>query len=243
MQCLEALAGRKGRHHPRITTFAILATVLSVLLFRIGGSRYFCLGTPFHNRRTAALRDTLGLLMQVVPLPVRVEPDDTFLSLLRRIERQATECWVHARHGIPKSLKQLAYDVTLNFHTPVDASLDGVPLQASFLHPGHRLESLGIEISDLSQSGALTMDFDFNCEVFPTERRELLVNQFFRVLDLALEDSQRSVATIDLLSSDERRCLFVELNSLRLPSRGELTFPALFEAQMERTPAVTAAVY
>lgn len=243
MHRLQALASQERHHHPRITTFAILASALSVLLFRIGGNRYFCLGTPFHNRRTAALRDTLGQLMQVVPVPVRVDEDDTFLSLLRRIEGQAAQCLLHARHGIPKALQQPAYDVILNFHTPVDASLDGVPLRAKLLHPGHQLESLGIEISDLSQTGVLTMDFDLNCEVFPRERRELLVNQFFRVLDLALDDPQRSVAAFELLSDDEKRCLLVELNSRRLPLPNQLTFPALFEAQTERTPAAVAAVY
>jgi amino acid adenylation domain-containing protein len=243
MQRLDALAAKAGRYYGRITTFAILATVLSVLLCRIGGSRCFCIGTPFNNRRSAASRDTLGLLMQVVPLTIQVGIDDTFLSLLQRIERQAAECWLHAQHGVPKLLEQPAYDVVLNFQDLVDASLDGKPIRVKPLHPGHQLESLGIEINDPTQSGVLTLDFNLHCEAFPVERRELLVNQFFRVLDLMLEDPQRSIAGIDLLSDAEKRHLLVELNSRRLPMPRQLTFPALFEAQVERMPAAVAVVY
>jgi amino acid adenylation domain-containing protein len=242
-QRLDALAARAGRFFPRTTTFAIFVSVLSVFLYRISGNRSFCIGIPFHNRRTPALRDTLGLVMQVVPLTVRIDDDDTFLSLLRRIEAQTTESWQHAQHTIPNSLHQPTYDVVLNFHSPLNVSMGGAPVRAVFLHPGHQVESFGIHVQDLARSGALTLDFDLHGEVFPPERRELVVSQFLRVLDAVLENPQKAVAAINLLSADEERRLLVDLNSVRLPLPDRLTYPALFEAQAEKTPAAVAAVY
>lgn len=243
MQRLDALAARAGRFFPRTTTFAIFVSVLSVFLYRVSGTRSFCIGIPFHNRRTPALRDTLGLVMQVVPLTIRIDDDDTFLSLLKRIEAEATESWQHAQHTIPNSLHQPTYDAVLNFHSPLDVSMGGAPVRAVFLHPGHQVESLGIHVQDLARSGALTLDFDLHGEVFPTERRELVVSQFLRVLDSVLENPRKAVAGINLLSADEERRLLVDLNSVRLPLPERLTCPALFEAQAEKTPAAVAVVY
>ncbi len=51
------------------------------------------------------------------------------------------------------------------------------------------------------------------------------------------------MADIRLLSADEERRLLVGLNSERLPLPEHLTYPALFEAQAERTPSAVAAVH
>ena len=243
MRRLDALATRAGRFFPRTTTFAIFISVLAVFLRRVSGSPRFCIGIPFHNRRTPALRDTLGLVMQVVPLTVYTGDDDMFLSLLRRIEADVTEAWQHAQDTISTSVHQPTYDAVLNFHSPLSASIGGEPVQAVFLHPGHQVESLCIHVQDLARTGVLTLDFDLHDEVFPPERRELVVSQFLRVLDAVLEDPQQAVVDICLLSAEEERRLLVDLNSLDLPLPEQLTYPALFEAQAERTPAGVAAVY
>jgi amino acid adenylation domain-containing protein len=242
MRRLDALA-QTGRLFPRATTSAAFVAVLAALLHRIGGARRLCIGIPVHNRRTRVLRDMLGLLMQVVPLTVRIDEDDTFLSLLARIELDAMQSWRYAQYTIPRSAHQPLYDAVLNFHSPADASISGVPLPLMLLPSGHQLESLGIHVHDMSQAGVLTLDFDLHHDVFPPERRELLVGQFLRVLDAVLEDPRQAVAAIPLLSADEERRLLVDLNSERLALPERLTYPALFEAQAERTPAAVAAVH
>ncbi len=243
MERLDALAAETGRSFPRTTAFAAFVAVLAVLLNRVGGARRLCIGIPVHNRRTRAGRDTLGLLMQVVPLTVRVDEDDTFLSLLERVELDALESWRYAQHTIPTSARQPLYDAVLNFHSPLDAALGGAPIQAVLLHSGHQLESLSIHVHDMPQAGVLTLDFDLHADVFLPERRELVVDQFLRVLDAVLEDPRQAVADIHLLSADEERRLLVGLNSERLPLPEHLTYPALFEAQAERTPSAVAAAH
>ena len=243
MQRLDALAAQTGRSFPRTTTFAAFVSVLAVFLHRVSGARRLCVGIPLHNRRTPALRDTLGLLMQVVPLTVRIDDDDTFLSLLQRVELDALESWRYAQHTIPTSAHQPLYDAVLNFHSPLDASIGGAPVPAVLLHSGHQLESLGIHVHDMPRAGALTLDFDLHDEVFPPERRELVVSQFLRALDAVLEDPRQAIADISLLSAEEERRLLVDLNAARLPLPEGLTYPALFAEQAARTPAAVAVVY
>jgi amino acid adenylation domain-containing protein len=243
MQQLDALAAQIGRSFRRITTLAAFVSVLAVFLHRVSGARGLCIGVPLHNRRTPALRDTLGLLMQVVPLTVRIENDDTFLSLLERIELDAMESWRYAQHTIPTSAHQPLYDVVLNFHSSADVSIGGAPVPSVLLHSGHQLESLGVHVHDMPRAGALMLEFDLHDEVFPPERRRLVVDQFFRVLDAALEDPRQAVADIRLLSPDEERRFLVDLNAPQLPLPDGLTYPALFEAQAERTPAAVAVVH
>ncbi len=166
MERLDALAAGTGRSFPRTTAFAAFVAVLAVLLNRVGGARRLCIGIPVHDRRTRAGRDTLGLLMQVVPLTVRVDEDDTFLSLLERVELDALESWRYAQHTIPTSARQPLYDAVLNFHSPLDAALGGAPIQAVLLHSGHQLESLSIHVHDMPQAGVLTLDFDLHADVF-----------------------------------------------------------------------------
>ena len=243
MRRFDALATQTGRFFPRTTTFAVLLAALAVFLHRVSGSRRFCIGVPLHNRRTPALRDTLGLLMQVVPLTVRIDEDDTFLSLLKRIELDTAKSWRYAQHTVPTSAHQPIYDAVLNFHTPLDASIGGAPIRGTLLYSGHQLESLGIHVHDFPRAGVLALDFDLHGEVFPPERRPVVVDQLVSVLDAVLENPRQAVADIRLLSADDRRRLLIDLNSTRLPLPPRLTYPALFEAQAQRMPAAVAVVY
>jgi amino acid adenylation domain-containing protein len=240
---LEALAAGSSRLFARTTTLAAFAAVLATFLHRISGADRLCIGIPLHNRRTPALRDTLGLVMQVVPLAVRIDPGDTFLSFLKRIELDAMESWRYAQQTIPVSAREPIYDAVLNFHNPLDATIHGAPVRAVLMHPGHQLESLGIHVQDLARSGALTLDFDLHCEAFPPERRELVVAQYSRVLDAVLENPRVAIGDINLLSADEERRLLVDLNSAQLPLPEGLTYPTLFATQAERTPGAVAVVY
>ena len=82
-----------------LSLFHVFATILLVYLHRVGDTTRPQIAVPSHNRGTATLRETMGVLIELFPLAAAVEPDDTFLSLARTVARANQERLVHAATG------------------------------------------------------------------------------------------------------------------------------------------------
>ncbi len=85
--------------------FNVFAALLFTYLYRVTGNRRQSVGTPLHNRRSKAFKDTIGLLMQVLPLQITIGQDDTFISLIRKIALEAPEVFRHS-HALGNSSDQ-----------------------------------------------------------------------------------------------------------------------------------------
>jgi hypothetical protein len=64
-----------------------LLCATAVHVHRVTGADRFAIGVPVHNRSRPGSKRVLGPLVEVYPVDVVIEPDDTFAALQRRIGR------------------------------------------------------------------------------------------------------------------------------------------------------------
>jgi hypothetical protein len=74
-----------------VALFNMLAGVLAAYLYKITGNEHLSIGTPFSNRPSPQLKETVGLLMQVAPLRITMAQGATFTSLIRRLQVESAE--------------------------------------------------------------------------------------------------------------------------------------------------------
>lgn len=221
--------------------FNIFATLLLSCIYKITGQQTLALGAPFHNRQTALAKQTIGLLLQTLPLRVTIAEDDTFLSVLHRLAAEAVEVRRHSPYAAPH-LNQ-SYDMVLNYQVVSFSDFGGAPTHYHLRVPGHSDKSLFLQVQDFNTTGNFTLQFNFHCDVFSRRQQQQLVEYYIRLLDAFLENPRQPLRQISLLTAPERQRLLEEFNQTGIPFSADKTIHALFEAQVERTPENVAVVY
>ncbi|NNM01229.1 MAG: AMP-binding protein, partial [Gammaproteobacteria bacterium] len=189
-----------------LATFNLFATVLLAFLHRVSGQHELAVGAPAHNRPTADFKQTTGLFTEVYPLNVRVDADDSFMSLYQRVLEKSFDFLKHAMPGAGSPGGNAGCNTVLNVLTATFTRFAGLPVRALWLHPGHkdREHHLRLQVHDFSASGSPALYFDFNAGVLDAGQRAAAVEHFVRLLDAMLEDPSRPIGEVDLLTGEER---------------------------------------
>ncbi|HEX2270548.1 MAG TPA: amino acid adenylation domain-containing protein, partial [Pyrinomonadaceae bacterium] len=221
---------------PTASLLNIFAALLVTYLFRITGNKAFAIGTPFHNRHSIQSMETIGTFMEVLVLRAEIDPNETFLSLTRKLMKELFESAKHGGYPIRNSLQSRAYDVFLNYHNSAMPLFAGSAIESIWLHPDAGNETLTLQVHDFNKTENLTIDLDFDCDVFDAEQRTQATQHFLQVIDAFIEDHHRTLQSVKLLSEAERQRILVDFNRTDTPAPLDRTYPLLFEEQVRKTP-------
>ncbi|MEM8710668.1 MAG: amino acid adenylation domain-containing protein, partial [Planctomycetota bacterium] len=216
---------------PDLSAFHVFATALIALLQRVRESTpEVSLLTPIHNRSSRAFRSTMGVFIEVLPLTVEAEPTVTLRDLGGRIQRSMRDCLAHGVPGASSMLSAAApSEVVLNFiGASFGGGFAGRPATSRWLHPGHGdpAHALRVQVHDFGKTGEFTVDLDVHCDVFGSEERSAIQRHFLAVLDGLLENPDRPLETLTLLSPAES-----EVRDARLDRAAEKqTLPSVIDA-------------
>lgn len=223
--------------------FGIFAALLYTYLHRLSGNRRLAVGAAFHNRRSQAFKETIGMFMEVRPLQISIEETDTFASVIKKVMAEVAETFQHRHFAVANPLQKQAYEVFLNYHTVKFPEFVGAPVQTEWVHTGHENDSLAVQIHDYDLSGNFVLDFDFHCDVFEETQQALAIQHFLQVLDAFLADSAQPVGRVSLLSAEERERVLAGFNQRETVFSEVRTVPQRFAAQVAKTPEKVAAVH
>ncbi len=226
-----------------VSLFNIFAALLNTYLYKVSGNEMLTLGTIFHNRRSRAFKETIGLFMQMLPIRVFVEEDETFLSLINKLKGEMHGIIRHGQYSLGNRPQKKVYDVLLNYHNMSNEThreFNGSPVLAEAVHSGHESDSLGLRILDFGSTGSLNLEFDFNCDVFAEEDRKKVVSHLLRILDAFLEDKNQSLDDIKLLRHEEEQPILVDFNQTRKEYPYDRSIHELFLEQVRKRPDATA---
>jgi amino acid adenylation domain-containing protein len=217
------------------SVFNVLAAVLFAYLYRIHGDRRLSIGIPFQNR-TKVFSETIGLFMEVFPLQIVLEENDSFLSVIRKIRAGMSEIRAFRGITLANSPRNRLYDVLLNYHTARFPRFHGMPVRQRWIHTGYENDALALQVHDFEGAGSFVLDFDFHCDVFSEAERGQAMRHFLKVLESFLEDPSQPLHNVSLLTPEEKQRILVEFNRSTWKPRGAQVLPRLFEAQAGKTP-------
>ncbi len=220
-----------------ISRFQILCTVLAIYLHRVSSKREIVFGTPVHNRGTPIERAAAGLMMEVYPLCVDIQPDDTFVSLKNRIANQLLRNMAQARAGLVGPDLGRSYDVILNLITAHMPEFSGLPTKVSWLHGGHGDPNhrLRLQFHDLDGSGTVQVICDANQSAFAASDAARIEKHFLRLVDAMVLNPAEPVASTRLIDDAEYRKLYLNFNETHRPAKAE-TVVQLLDEQSRCTP-------
>jgi hypothetical protein len=190
-----------------VTTFAYLFSVFQLLLYSFGGHTDFVIGYNVTLRSIRRFRDSIGYFVNTLPFHARVDPDDSFGTLLRRTREKLWRGLMYRDY--PFALMPQLIDVRRD---PSQAGLisvlfvmnGGNQIDPAFAAPGHRAELAGLPISVFSlpqQQGQfdltlqlthhgpdMTAVLKYNTSLFTAETARDLAREFTALLTAAVGD-------------------------------------------------------
>jgi amino acid adenylation domain-containing protein len=108
---VRALAARAG-----VTRYTVLLAAFAQLVRRLTGNRDLIVGTPFADRGHVAFEQAIGLLLQVLPVRLKVDDDATFAEHVRRCGDEVNAVLAHAGEPLGRIVETLGgqRDLTRN---------------------------------------------------------------------------------------------------------------------------------
>ena len=232
-----------------LTLNTVMQGAWALLLAGITGQRDVVFGATVSGRppEIPGVEDVVGLMINNVPVRVRIDPTAPLDDLLAQIQRQQVALTPHHHVGLPAiqrlvGLGRLFDTSTVCQNSPRDSQ-------------SHQATGLLITGRDADEEQGFT-HFPLSFEVFPGERLRLeisyrpeafdaefvrrLLDRATRVFRTVAHDPRRLVGRLDLLTPAER-LLLDEWSGTGGTEHGG-TLAAVFEAQVAATPHGTALV-
>jgi len=242
---LRTLAREQGA-----TLFMVLQAAFAVLLHRYSGQDDLCVGTPIAGRNHAELEGLIGFFVNTLVLRTRVNPSESFLSLLRQAKQ--TALGAYANQDLP--FEKLVEDLNPRRSTSYSALFQTMFILQNT--PRQPLAMRGLEV-EVVQGNRGTAKFDLTCSLAEVGERlhgnleyatnlfdEATVRRMARHYEVLLEgicaDATQKVCDLPLLTPQEKQQILVEWNDTAAEYPHELAIHQLFEQQVRRTPEAVA---
>ncbi|MFC8535892.1 amino acid adenylation domain-containing protein [Streptomyces sp. NPDC057249] len=235
------------------TLFMVLQAAVATLLHRHGAGDDIPLGTPVAGRTDEALEDLVGFFVNTLVLRTDLSGTPTFGELLQRVRE--FDLGAYAHQDVPfERLVESVNPVRARNHHPlfqtmlvlqnqdaVRPELPGLDVEDRLVHNGLSKFDLTFAFGEEQDGGGLTAGIEYATALFDRATAEALAARLLRLLEQVAADPARPLADYDLLTPDERTRAAHRGTGRELPAPApDTTLPALFAAQVHRTPDAVA---
>ncbi|MBB4639458.1 amino acid adenylation domain-containing protein, partial [Longimicrobium terrae] len=243
---LRALSQRHGT-----TLFMTLLAGWAAVLARLSGQDDVVIGTPSANRGRAEVEELIGFFVNTLPVRVDLSDGPDVGGLLEQVRMRALEA--QRNQDIP-------FEQVVERLRPTRSLAYSPLFQVMFAWqnaPGGDLHLPGLTVADLAAADADTAKFDLSLALWEQDGRivgaveyatalfdrptvERFAGYLRRVLAGMAADGDGRVDAIPMLPAAERRLLLDEWAAGDEVDASATTLPALFQAQVARTPGAVA---
>lgn len=207
-----ATAVRQRARQCRTTPFAVFATVLHMLLARVGHgdeAAEVVIGTPVTLRNGTSDENVVDYRANTIVLRQRVEPDEAFLELLSRAARDIRADIRHAGYPFPWLVRDFATDrslgrpplvqvlLVLEDEPAVPLALDdvsGIPIP---VHTGTAKFDMSLMLAPNGAGFAGTLEW--SCELYDASAALAFVDSFTTLLAQAVTYPETAVGALPVV--------------------------------------------
>ncbi|KAK3815516.1 MAG: Non-ribosomal peptide synthetase module [Benniella sp.] len=236
-----------------VTLYMAVLAAWSCVLSRMSGQEDIVIGSPTANRNHHQFEPLIGLFINILALRIDVSGEPTVRQLLERVRKTSLDAQNH---------QDLPFEQVVDIVQP-PRSLSYSPLfQVMFVLQNNEISEWnlpGLDVADANASydiakfdltlGLYESDneivggMSYSTALFDRATVERHVGYLCSMLQAMVEDVDRPVMSVDLLSKTERDLVLRQWNETQQDYPDHLCIHHLFEQQVERTPQATALVF
>ena len=252
-----------GEHN--VTSFMVIQAALAVLLAKLSSSPDVAVGIPIAGRRDPALDELVGFFVNTLVLRVDLAGDPSVAELLAQVRGRSLAAYEHQDVPFEVLVERLNPARSLTYHPLIQVMLgwQNLPGQGSDPAAGLALGDLRVtplpvdthtarmdlvfslaeRWSEAGEPAGIRGVVEFRTDVFDAASIEALIERLERVLAAMTADPGLRLSSVDLLDAGEHARLDGWGNRAVLTQPATpVSIPALFAAQVARTPDAVALV-
>ncbi|GLH79079.1 hypothetical protein SSBR45G_39880 [Bradyrhizobium sp. SSBR45G] len=205
-----------ARRH-ETTLFVVLLAALKLVLYRYSGQTDISIGVPFANRDRAEARRLIGLLVNTQVLRSQIDSLGTIADFIASVRQTTLEAQDNQDLPFERLLEVLQpqrslsqnplFQVLYNHQRRRDMTnaTAAADLQVETIGPDSDTIKLDLAIdTEETPSGDVSALFSFATALFDRTTIERLAAHWCAILEAMVADPARSIATLDLLSAQQR---------------------------------------
>jgi amino acid adenylation domain-containing protein/non-ribosomal peptide synthase protein (TIGR01720 family) len=242
---LQALARREG-----VTLFMLGLAAFSTLLHRLGAGDDLVVGTPIENRGLVEIEELIGFFVNTLALRARPSAEQPFRELLAQIKSTCLGAYAHQDLPFERLVEALAPARDLG-RTPLfqvmfllqRAAPEAPCVTGLALHPlgvPGVVAKFDLTLAMVEGAQGWSAAIEYRTELFDEPTIDRILERFSLLLQGIAEAPEARLRDLPLLPEEERQTLLSTWNATDAEAPVEATFPALFEAQVARTPEAIA---
>jgi amino acid adenylation domain-containing protein len=238
-QAVREFAQTDGIRAPsdNLSVYSVFCAALIAYLHKLSGHERVAIGTTWHNRQRP-YQSAIGLFMVQNPFDVSVGADDTFRTLVKKVQSEALDTKRHLPHAAGNPGGR-AYDVTLNYVNVRFGPFADMPIDHHWYRPSYGDGSMQVQVHDFDGSQELTLSIDFSDDVFEAADRDAVFAHYSACLTRLMADPDLVIDSVPMITDAER----VEVEAWNATERDyprEDTVVDLFRQQADRRPDAVA---
>ncbi len=235
------------------TLFMTLQAAFATLLYRYSGQSDILIGSASANRHRSEIESLIGFFVNTLVLRTRFEDNPSFEKLLARVRETTLKAYEHQDVPFEQVVEALQPQRSLS-HSPLfqvmfvlqnapigELELPGVTW--SQLEGESTIAKFDLTLSMSETPQGLVGSWEYNTDLFDGSTIERMASHFQNLLSAIVENPQRAVAELPLLSEAERHQLLREWNDTATEYPSDKCIHQLFEEQVEKTPLSVAVVF
>ena len=235
------------------TLFMALMAGFQTLLYRYTRQDSINVGIPIANRNHSEVEELIGFFVNTLVLRADFSEAITFAELLRQVQNTAVDAYTNQAAPF-----ELVVDAVQPERDPSYSPL----FQVMFAYqedPPHGIAfsnfkltpvslDVGIAKFDMTLSAVKRADqiravLEYNTDLFEANTIRRFIRHYQTLLESAIASPDHPVASLSLLSTEERRTLLSGWNDTRRAYERNATIPALFTRQAAALPDVPAVIF
>ncbi|KAI1080032.1 putative hybrid NRPS/PKS enzyme [Whalleya microplaca] len=203
---------KKAARASRTTSFHFWLATFQAMLYRLLDVKKLCIGIVDANRSDQAFGNTIGFLLEILPVLFRVKPNQSFKELLTATRSKSYAAL--GRTGVPiEEILKACQVPASTTHTPLfqvvfnyrmgatrTPAIDGIDMRFHDYADAKTPYDLSVSVDEMDDgTGMLT--FTTQSHLYDQEGTELLVNTYQHFLKEFSAEATRSVDQIPLFPS------------------------------------------
>jgi hypothetical protein len=241
----------------QVTLFMTMAAVFNVLLHRYSRQDDICIGYPVANRNRAEMEGLIGLFVNTLVLRTRLNPQQSFNSLLKQVRSAILEADAHQNFPFEKLVAELRPERNTNYsplfqvmfafynaeQSQSAANLDLHGAVTSILPSQSYTAKFDISVNLMVRKGNIFGAIEYSTDLFDEETITRMVGHFCILLEAVTANPQTKIKDLPLLTEAERHRILLEWNDTKADFPQDKCIHQLFEELVERSPDAVAVVF
>ena len=236
---LRLLANEKGVRvwTEHLSLYNIFLTTLFAYLYRVSGQEQLVIGSPTHNRTSKQTKETVGFFVEIFPVFATIDKNETFLSLLKKIQVESNSFLKYATSGASSSDLHRSFNVLFNYINADYPDFNGTPVVSEWVHSGHHdpRHHIRLHVHDLHNTGEIQLYFDVNNHVFDAQTQALIPEHFIALLDAFIDLKDQVIEQPSLLTTKEFKQITDVLNNEELVNTSYTNIITRIEEQVDKS--------